>query len=382
MPQLSPYTPGEVARTVPGRSSQLKFYERRAQEVCALGRFISRPRVDHAARGVGKTSLLREAQRIFERHGAATLWVTANEDEKLLPVILSGLRMLLPTGQRLAEDLVALVDNATVTLGAGAAKASVTLKPNPTAIASAGQTFAKLLKSVASALDARAKGVVILIDEVQSADKPSLRALSHGWQELGSDDDAPPAALFFVGLPGSVDHLTSAVTFSERFEFEPLFGIDEAGATEALVAPAQALGVTWSPDAVRAAVNGSEGYPFKVQLMGEASWISAGEPDPGATITEAHVDAAIPIVESKMRVVFASRWRSASTRQRELMVAIAELGGVKVKRDDIVKRLGVATTAISVPRDKLLQKGLIDATGHGLLSFTLPGFKDYVLEQV
>jgi hypothetical protein len=179
--------------------------------------------VDHAAR-VGKTSLLREAQRIFERQGTATVWVTANEDEKLLPVLLANLRGLIPSGQRLAEDLIALIDNATLSLRVGAAKTSVTLKPNPAAVASAGQTFAKLLKSVFAAVAASGStGVAIMIDEVQSADKPSLRALAHGWQELSSDDQAPPAALFFVGLPGSVDHLTTAVTFSERFDFEPLF---------------------------------------------------------------------------------------------------------------------------------------------------------------
>jgi hypothetical protein len=74
----------------------------------------------------------------------------------------------------------------------------------------------------------------------------------------------------------------------------------------------------------------------------------------------------VPVVERKMRVLFASRWRSASTKQRELMVAIAELGGVRVRRDDIAKKLGVVTTANSVPRDRLLQRAArstLPATG-------------------
>lgn len=331
---------------------------------------------------MGKTSLLREAQRVFERHSIATVWVTANEDEKLLPTILAELRLALPSTKRRTADLVELIESVTVSLGAGPANASVTLKPGAAAAASAGKAFVSAVKIVAHSLvDSGAKGLVILVDEVQSADKPSLRAIAHGWQELESDPEAPPAGLFSVGLPGSVDHLISAVTFSERFDFEPLLGIDDAGSAEALVSPAQKLNVVWDPAALRTAVVAADGYPFKVQLMGEATWDAAGEPEQGQRLTSAHVEAAIPVVADKMRVVFSVRWRSASTKQRELMVAIAELGGEDVKREDIANLLGVATTAISVPRDRLLQKGLIDANRHGRLSFTLPGFSEYVLQQ-
>lgn len=378
MPQSSPYTPGVVARSVPGRSAQLRWYTQRAEEIGKLGRFIARARVDHAARGVGKTSLLREAERIFKRHGVLTVWVTANEDEKLLPAVLTELRALLPSAQRLSSDLVDAIDSVTLSLGAGATKASVTVKPGAAVAASAGRTFVHVLKSVAAKLNT---GIVVLIDEVQSADKPSLRALAYGWQELASDDDAPAAGLFLVGLPGSVDHIISAVTFAERFDFHALHGIDDPGSTEALVAPAQALSVTWDVKAVRAAVTASNGYPHKVQLMGEAAWEAAGNPGSGDRITVSDVNEAIPVVDAKMRVLFAARWRSASTKQRELMIAMAELGGVDVKREDIAARLDTSTTAISVPRDRLLQKGLIDAHRHGRVSFTLPGFTEYVLEQ-
>lgn len=382
MPQPSPYTPGEVAKTVPGRTAQLAFYDERAQLIATLGRFVGQVRVDHAARGVGKTSLLREAQRRFERYGIVTIWVTANEDEKLLPTLLAAMREKLPAAQRKAADLVELIDSVSLSLGAGPVKGTVTVKPGAAAAASAGKAFMRVLTKVATSLvDGGAKGLVLLIDEVQSADKPSLRALAHGWQELASEADPPPAGLFCVGLPGSQDHLTSAVTFSERFDFEPLFGIGELGATAALASPAQELGVIWDQDALRSAVTVSAGYAYKVQLIGEASWAAAGRPDPSGRITTAHVAAATPVVEAKMRTLFTTRWRSASAKQRELMSAMAKLGGVDVRRDDIATALGVGTQALGVPRDKLLQKGLVDATSHGRLSFTLPGFTEYVLEQ-
>lgn len=378
MSQPSPYTPGVVARSVPGRSAQLRFYTQRAEDIGTLGRFVPRVRVDHAARGVGKTSLLREAERIFVRQGAATVFVTANEDEQLLPTIAAELEELLPAAARRSDEMVELVESATLSLGAGPLRASVTVRPGSTPAASAGKAFKRLLRKVSEGIG---KGVVVLVDEVQSADKPSLRAIAQGWQELASEDDAPAAGMFFVGLPGSVEHIVAAATFAERFDFQPLLAIDDAGITEALVAPAQALEVTWDVDALRLAVPATDGYPHKVQLMGEAAWEAALNPDRHGVITASDVGAALPIIEKRMRSLFSVRWRSASGKQRELMLAIAELGGVDVKREEIVRRLGVDTKVISVPREKLLQKGLVDANRHGYLSFTLPGFTDYVLDQ-
>lgn len=152
MPQPSPYTPGEVAKTVPGRTAQLAFYEERAQLFAMLGRFIGRVRVDHAARGVGKTSLLRAAQRRFEKYDIATVWVTANEDEKLLPTILAALREKLPAAKRKTAELAELIDSVSVSLGAGPVKGTLTVKPGTVAAASAAKAFIRAFTTIAKSL--------------------------------------------------------------------------------------------------------------------------------------------------------------------------------------------------------------------------------------
>ncbi|MGV2901216.1 hypothetical protein ACNPM4_06015 [Microbacterium sp. AGC62] len=129
------------------------------------------------------------------------------------------------------------------------------------------------------------------------------------------------------------------------------------------------------------AVDASDGYAYKVQLVGEATWAAAGSPDAGAQITPTHVSDALPNVAGRMQTLFATRWRSASVKQREFMIALAELGGINVKREDVAERLGVGSMSLGVPRDKLLQRGLIEASSHGRLSFTLPGFAAYALDQ-
>jgi hypothetical protein len=381
MTQTSPYTPGVVAKSVPGRTTQLAFYEERAQLIANLGQFIGSVRVDYAARGVGKTSLLREAERLFERYGIRTVWVTAIEGENLAASILEELQKVLPKTKRLA-DLTAHIDSATITIGGGPVKAGVSIKPGQKKAAAAGKVFMSIVSEVAEAIREDGNGgLVILIDEIQAADKQSLRTIAVAWQELASAKHPPATGLFAVGLPGSQDHITSAVTFSERFDFMELFGIDEGGAATALHKPAADLGVIWAQDAVVAGVAAAQGYPYKVQLVGEGAWVAAGRPDRGGRVKLEHVEAGMEYVDEKMRSLFAARWRNSSKGQRELLTAIATFGGVDVKREDIASQMGKTTQAISVPRDRLLNKGIIDANRHGRLSFTVPGFTEYILEQ-
>lgn len=76
----SPYTPGEAPRTSPGPARQVAGVDERLSTLIDLGRI----RVDHAARGFGKTSLLREYQRRAAARGAVTVWVTVGEEQGLV----------------------------------------------------------------------------------------------------------------------------------------------------------------------------------------------------------------------------------------------------------------------------------------------------------
>ena len=57
--QPSPYTPGEIARSVPGRGDLLAEFEERLSVLVDLQRLVGRIHVAHGERGIGKTSLLR-----------------------------------------------------------------------------------------------------------------------------------------------------------------------------------------------------------------------------------------------------------------------------------------------------------------------------------
>ena len=53
---------------------------------------------------------------------------------------------------------------------------------------------------------------------------------------------------------------------------------------------------------------------------------------------------------------------------------MAAAGDGNVSRAQIAANLGQDSRAISVPRERLIDKGVIEPVGHGLVRFTLPGF--------
>lgn len=210
---------------------------------------------------------------------------------------------------------------------------------------------------------------------------PSLRTIAYAWQEHQSERDPIPAVILAAGLTHTADVITDAVTHAERFQYRPLRDLDPAGAREALSAPATARGVSWDIPALQAVVERAQGYPYFLQLYGDEIWRAAGSPDPGVTLTLEHVEAAQQEVDIDLTELYRTRWAKASPKEREILVAMAQSGETLVARKEIAAALNVETTALSMPRQSLLDKGLVDAPVHGKLAFTVPGFSEYVLTQ-
>lgn len=390
---LSPYTPGSVPTRLPGRSEKLQQFREAAQRIDSEAQFVPRIHVDHGPRGIGKTSLLREAQRIFSGYHIKTVLITADPNENLVRSLLSELRQVVGKGSRLKKAALEAIDSASLSLGVpGIANVAITVKPNPADTAASAKQFQRALKAtLTSVISDGDSGIAILIDEIQEADPASLRTIAYAWQEMNplqpSDPEQPRTALFAVGLPGAPTKINKAVTFSERFSFQPLLGLSEAGAREALASTAAGVSVIWDQAALDRGVAESSGYPYKVQLIGDSAWKAAANRlgraglNSGDGIILPDIIDALSTVDNEMLTLFKSRWTGASNKQRQMLVAIARLGGEDVKRGVLAEKLESTTRAISVTRQRLLDKGLLDANKHGHLSFTVPGFSEFVLDQ-
>lgn len=377
--QPSPYTPGEVARTVPGRIQQLADVDERLSYLVDLHRLVGRIRVDHAPRGFGKTSLLRQYQRRAQDRGALTVWVTAGEGAGLIAQIASELSQA-TAGWRddARRALRSRLDKLTLRIGVpGVVGADAALN---TGAQPAAPEDSRAFESVirAAATSEAHTGLVILVDEIQAADPEGLRTLAYAWQHLQAEGSDVPAAVLTAGLPNASDVVAAAVTFSERFAYRPVPPLARDAEEVALALPARELGVEWESEALEQAIAIARGYPYVVQLIGDAAWTAAGRPDPGMTVTAAHVHAGHDAMRDDMEALFRARWANSTPGERDFMAAMAAISDSEVRRADIAEALGVSSDHLSVPRARLLDKGFIQAGTRGTLEFTIPGFAEFV----
>lgn len=379
--QRSPYTPGEVTTFLPGRETHMRRLRSQMQLVADEGAFIARPRVFVGSRGVGKTSLLRYAQKAARERGLATVWITAG-DADLLPVLSAELEKPTATWHSsAAQEITSLIRNLEFSLSIPGFGVSTGPSQRPAAVEAPGQALEALIAATARTLHKGGGGLAIFIDEFRTADHTALKALAYAWQHLRSQEGASvPATLVGAGLGHTSDVVTDAATFGERFEFIRLKDLSRDAAYEALAGPAETLGVTWHHSAIEAVLEKAHGYPHFLQLWAHAAWEAAGSPHPGGMITLGAVEASEDEVHDQLDVFYRTRWGKATPAERELLRAVAQQTSPTPRRADVAATLGKPTTAISMARRSLMDKGILDSPGRGLLSFTAPGFSDYILE--
>ncbi|WP_158607499.1 ATP-binding protein [Flexivirga caeni] len=379
--QPSPYTPGEVARSVPGRSVPLGQIEERLAYLSDLQRLVGRIRVDQGPRGVGKTSLLHEASLMATRRDILTIWVTAGEASGLATSIAREIDRATGewSGRRDLTERLRGLDVGLQVGVPGVASVKASWKPDdlPDAGPPAGtREFEDLLVAThAVAVEHGKKGLVLFVDEIQDADLLSLKLLGYGWQDFQRERPDLPAAVFAAGLPSSKQVINDAVSPSERFAFKTLGGLSADAAMIALAGPARELGVEWDHDAVQLAVDYTKGYPHAVQLLGSYAWEAAALPDPGARITRDHVRDAIQHTDDDLQELYDSRLsRIRVPSERDFVRVMSALGDGPIHRNAIAHELGQATTSISSTRQALLNAGVIEEAGRGYLQFTVDGF--------
>jgi hypothetical protein len=220
-------------------------------------------------------------------------------------------------------------------------------------------------------------GLVTFVDELHAASDDDMSVLLNAWQNLDGDRDHNPLALVTAGLPVTPEALTRAATFGERSAFVPLDVLADPDARAALAAPAEALGVAWADEALDRIVREARGHPYFLQLMGSTTW-AAAVPDDGDTIGLEDVLAGLPGADQQLAAMYRARWGAATKREQAFLSAMAEAGTDNVTRAQIAAALGTDTRSISVPRERLIEKGVIEPVGHGLVRFTMPGFAAYV----
>ncbi len=384
----NPYTPGQVPRVLVGRSVELDRIRTLISRVATFGELGGPLLVFHAPRGVGKTSLLRTAQRQAAEVGFVSAWVACSRERPFLPELVRAVERALTRAEVIAPGDAgagwrARLDGISVEFGLPGAKVRADLarkEPPPEAPPGSAPIAAleDLLHESSDAIRRRGgAGLLVFLDELHAASADDMATLLNALQNLDGEREDNPLAVITAGLPVTPEALTRAATFGERSAFVPLDLLSDADARAALSEPAESLGVEWSPEALDRVVAEAQGHPYFLQLVGSATW-NAARPDEGDVLGLEAVEAGVPAANEQLTAMYRARWGSATEGEQAFLAAMAAAGTENVTRAQIAHRLGVSTQAISVPRERLIEKGVIEPVGHGLVRFTLPGFGDYV----
>jgi hypothetical protein len=336
-------------------------------------------------RGVGKTVLLNEIERLAVKAGYRTVSLEAHEDKSLAALIVPPLRKLLfeldrvaGAGDKAKRGLAVLkgfMNGVKVRLGE--IEIGLDIDPEKGAADSGDleSDLPNLFLAVAEAAEERSTPIALLIDELQYFNQKELSALIMAMHKMQQRQS--PMVLLGAGLPILPGLAGESKSYAERlFSFPDIGALSEPDAIKALRDPTQAAGVDFEMAALKETVRLTQGYPYFLQEWGYQAWNRAVAPP----ITLQVVHEATPTVIQRLdQNFFRVRFDRLRPSERRFLRAMAGLGGGAHRTGDIADALGVKITSLGPVRANLIQKGMIYSPAHGDMAFTVPLFDQFML---
>ena len=336
-------------------------------------------------RGVGKTVLLNEMERLAKSDDYRTVVIEAHEDKPLAPLIAPYLRSLLFDLDRIAgagdkvkrglRVLRSFLGKLKVTYD----DVSIGLDVDPEeGSADSGDLeidLPNLFVAVAEAAEERRSAVAVLIDEIQYFSYKELGALIMALHRV--QQRQLPLVLFGAGLPILPGLAGESKSYAERlFSFPDVGALSELDTAKALQDPAQAAGVTFEADALQEIYRLTKGYPYFLQEWGYQSWNLAAASPITLQLVQSATATVIPRLD---RNFFRVRFDRLTPSEKNFLRAIAALGPGAHRTGDIANALDVKVTSLGPVRAKLIKKGMVYSPAHGDMAFTVPLFDEFMV---
>jgi hypothetical protein len=385
MDELSnPFSPGAGSRPpeLVGRDEILR------QAAILLGR-VKAGRSDKSMmliglRGVGKTVLLNEINRRASGGGYRTVLIEAHEDKSLAALLVPALRSLLfeldrlaGLGDKVRRGLAVLKGFVgAVRLSIGEVELGLDLEAEK-GTADSGDLevdLPGLFAAVAEAAQQKSVAIALLIDEVQYLKDKELSALIMAMHRL--QQNQLPMVLIGAGLPAIPQRMGESKSYAERlFSYPEVGPLQRDEAYRAIRDPTAAQGVTIAEPALDAIFEVTKGYPYFLQEWGYFTWLEAEQSPVGRDT----VDRATPKVIARLDSdFFRVRFNRLTPREKDYLRAMAELGAGPHRTGDVANALGIEVTTASPFRASLIGKGMIYASSHGHVAFTVPLFDEFM----
>lgn len=339
-------------------------------------------------RGVGKTVLLNEIQRLASAAGYRTIEVEAHEEKRLGPLLAPNLRRLLydldrlaGAGDKVKRGLAVLRSFISgIKLTDGDVDIGLDIEPE-IGVADSGDLeidLPNLFVAVAEAAAERNSAVALLIDEVQYFNQKELGALIMAMHKV--QQRQLPLVLVGAGLPILPGLAGESKSYAERlFSFPPIGALAEADAWRALQDPAQAAGVSFETAALEEIFRMTQGYPYFLQEWGYQAWnLAVASPIGFGVVKGATSNVVRRLDENFFRV----RFDRLTPSEKKFLRAMAELGPEAHRTGDIAAALSVQVSSLGPVRAKLIRKGMIYSPAHGEMAFTVPLFDEFMLRAI
>jgi hypothetical protein len=339
-------------------------------------------------RGVGKTVLLNEIERMARAVGYQSILLEAHEEKPLGELIYPALRGLLYELDRLAGAgdkvkrglavLRSFIGSIKLTVGDVALGLDIEPAKGTADSGDLEIDLPNLFVAIAEAAEERQTAVAILVDEIQYLSQKELGAIIMAMHKM--QQKQLPLVLLAAGLPVLPGMAGESKSYAERlFNFPEIGALSEVDAAKALREPAREADVKFQEDALQEVFRLTRGYPYFIQEWGYQSWnIAAASP-----ITLQTVQTATPEVIRRLdKNFFRVRFDRLTPGEKNFLRAMAHLGPEHQRTGDIAAALGMSVKGIGPVRSKLIKKGMIYSPAHGDMAFTVPLFDEFMIRAI
>ncbi len=339
-------------------------------------------------RGVGKTVLLNEIERMARNDGYRTIAIEAHEEKPLGPLIANNMRALLfdldrvaGTGEKVKRGLRVLrsfIGSLKFTIG----DVSMGLDIDPEkGTADSGDLevdLPHLFVAMGEAAEERKSAVALFIDELQYFNQKELGALIMAMHKI--QQRQLPLVLLGAGLPILPGLAGESKSYAERlFNFPVVGALSEDDAAKAIKDPALAAQVRVDPDALREIFRLTKGYPYFLQEWAYQAWNAAQASPITLAVVKSATERVVPRLDQNF---FKVRFDRLTNGEKDFLRAMAELGPGPHRTGDIADVLGVKVTGVGPVRAKLLRKGMVYSPAHGEMAFTVPLFDEFMVRAI
>ena len=378
---INPYTPGSGRKPayLAGRDDTLAEAERYIKST--ISGFPERSIAYYGLRGVGKTVLLNAIENMADDLNVLYEHIEIKENGNFVKDITVASKKFIQTIS-LKQNIKDKVDKAfeilksfNMTWNVEENSFSIGVNDNYSIASDLTTDLTDLLVTLGKLSVSSGNTICFFIDEIQYMQINELEALLvalHRINQLGL-----PVLVFCAGLPKILKSFGEIKSYAERlFNYVKIDSLSNSEAVEAIKEPAKRFNVEYTEDAVNKILEITGGYPYFIQLLCNTIWLTQSSNVIGITEVINSINKANDELDSSF---FRVRYDRCTPTEKAFMVSMVKCGALPCTIANVSSIMKKSVKSISPTRGQLINKGLIYATGHAEIDFTVPQFDKFIL---